>query len=375
LAREEIRNLVPCAHGGDVWKVAERSKAGIKGILDFSADVNPLGPSRLVVETIYENVWKLPFYPDPDCAELKGALTRYIGGIGTDNLIIGNGSTELIYLFCEVFMERGDLAALIPEPTFGEYENAVKRAGGKPVYVNLGRDFKFDVNSILEKMTPSVKAVFLCNPNNPTGILTSREDLLEIIEIAAEGNLLVFIDEAFIEFVDEKKSYSLARDVKNYENLFVLRSLTKAFGLAGLRVGYGVACEGLIEVLSKGKPPWNVSCLAQDAAIAALGDKEHLKRTQELINHEREFLLSELKRIKGLKVFPTDANFILIDIRQLGITAAQLKERMLLYGLLLRDCSSFRGLDEYYVRVSVRTREENERLLMSLKEILSIPGS
>jgi threonine-phosphate decarboxylase len=295
LAREEIRNLAPCVHGGDVWKVAERFQAGVKGILDFSANVNPLGPSRRVIETICENVWRLPYYPDPDCTELKKALTRYIGEIGTDNLVVGNGSTELIYLFCEVFMERGD-SALIPEPTFGEYENAVKRAGGRPVYVKLGRDFRIDVNLILEKMTPSVKAVFLCNPNNPTGILASREDLLEIIEIAAKNNLLVFIDEAFIEFVDDKKRYSLAREVKNYENLFVLRSLTKAFGLAGLRVGYGVACEDLIEVLSKGKVPWGVSCLAQVAAIAALEDQEHLKRTQELVNRERKFILSMLKK-------------------------------------------------------------------------------
>lgn len=373
LAKEEIRNLKPCVHGGDIWKAAERYHIEAREILDFSANVNPLGPSKRTIEKICESVWKVPYYPDPDYTELREAISRYIGGIRTDNLIVGNGSTELIYLFCEVFIGKVDLA-LIPEPTFGEYENAVRRVGGKPVYVNCGHNFRIDVSRLLEKMAAPVKAVFLCNPNNPTGILAPREDMLEIIEKAARESSLVLVDEAFIEFVSEEKRYSLTAEVKKYENLFVLRSLTKAFGLTGLRVGYGIACEDLINLLFKVKPPWNVNCLAQAAAISALEDQEHLKRAQKLVDEERKFLLGELEKIKGLKVFPTDANFILMNIRQFGLTAAQLKEKMLSHGILLRNCSSFRGLNEYYVRVSVRTREENEKFLASLKEVLGVSG-
>ncbi|MHA1632018.1 MAG: threonine-phosphate decarboxylase CobD [Candidatus Freyarchaeota archaeon] len=374
LAREEVKDLTPCVHGGDVWRAAERRRVEAKEILDFSANVNPLGPSKKVVEKIRESLWQTPYYPDPDYTRLREAISRYIGGIKRDNVIVGNGSTELIYLFCEVFMERGD-SALIPAPTFGEYEKAVKRAGGKPVYVNLGRDFRIDVKTFIERAAPPIKAIFLCNPNNPTGILAPQDDVLRIVEEASRRNVLVFVDEAFIEFVDGEKRYSLAEEVKNYQNLFVLRSLTKAFGLAGLRVGYGIACEDVINILSKAKVPWNVNCLAQVAAISALEDQEHMKRTQKLISEERKFLLSELEKIGGLKVFPTDTNFIFIDVRQSGLTAPQLKERMLLHGILLRDCSSFIGLDEHYVRVSVRTRRDNEKLLASLKEVIGVSGS
>jgi threonine-phosphate decarboxylase len=372
-AREEVKDITPCTHGGNVWRVAERYHVEARGILDFSANVNPLGPSKKVIEAIHESLWQVAYYPDPDYTQVREAISRYIGGIKIDNVIVGNGSSELIYLFCEVFMEKGDLA-LIPAPTFGEYEKAVERVGGKPVFVNLGRNFRIDAGRFIERIAPQVKVIFLCNPNNPTGILAPQDDILKVVETASRENVLVFIDEAFIELVDEEKRYSLAEKVENCHNLFVLRSLTKAFGLAGLRVGYGIACEDVINVLSRVKVPWNVNCLAQAAAICALEDREHLKRTQKLISEERKFLLSELKKIRCLKVFPADANFIFMDIRQSGLTAPQLRERMLLHGILIRDCSSFRGLDEYYVRVSVRTREENEKLLASLKDIVGVSG-
>jgi len=210
--------------------------------------------------------------------------------------------------------------------------------------------------------------IFLCNPNNPTSTIIPKDDLFKIIEDSDRRNVLVLMDEDFIEFVDE--DISMVGEVKNYKNLFILRSFTKIFGLTGLRVGYGVACEEIINLLFKGKIPWNVNCIAQAAAIAALQDVEYLEETRKLIREEREFLLDELKRIHGLRVFPAHANFILIDIRQTGFTAAQLKEAMLKHGILIRDCSSFKGLDEYYIRVAVRTRHENERLLAALRSVI-----
>jgi len=156
--------------------------------------------------------------------------------------------------------------------------------------------------------------------------------------------------------------------MKMYPNLFVLRSFTKIFGLTGLRIGYGIASEEIVNSLMNAKIPWNVNCLAQVAAIAALEDEEHLKKTRELVKDEKAFLMRELKQIKAFKTYPADANFIFIDIRQSGYTAAQLKEKMLSYGVLIRDCTSFRGLDEYYIRVAVKTRGENERLLETFKK-------
>jgi threonine-phosphate decarboxylase len=363
LARDEIRELKPCIHGGEVWKYYPQYGS----ILDFSANVNPLGPPRKAIEAIEKNLWQIPFYPDPDSNTLREVISNYLGGISPGNIIVGNGSTELIYLFCEVFIRSGD-EAIIPIPTFGEYENAVRKAGGIPKNVKLDENFKINPSSIIREIGPKTKMIFICNPNNPTSTLTSKDDLLEIIEYGDREEVLVFIDEDFIEFIDG--DFSLVGEVRTYRNLFILRSLTKSFGLTGLRVGYGVSCEEIINLLSKGKIPWNVNCLAQAAAIAALQDTEYLEKTRRLIREEREFLLNELKKIHGLKVFPAYANFIFIDIRQTGLTSTQLKEKMLKHGILIRDCSSFRGLDEYYIRVSVRTRRENERLLEALKSII-----
>ena len=372
-ARREVRDLRPCIHGGEVWEVMSRTGLRRDEIIDFSANVNPLGPSPLALESIKNNLDCIPYYPDSDCNLLREAIAKYLGGISRENVILGNGSTEIIHLFAEVFIERGD-SALIPVPTFGEYEKAVRKMGGKPRYIRLSRNFHIDLESFLNEME-GAKIIFLCNPNNPTSTLILYDSLLKIVEKAYEEEALVFLDESFIEFVDEKKRFSMVREVEKYPNLFVLRSFTKVFGLAGLRVGYGVAHSEVASLLLRAKVPWNVNCLAQAAAIAALNDDEYLRRTWRLIKDEKAFLLRELRRIRGFKVFPAQANFILINIRDSGFTAAELKERLLKYGILIRDCSSFRGLDEYYIRVAVRTRWENEKFIKSLRDILNSRGN
>jgi histidinol-phosphate aminotransferase len=361
LARSEIKGLQPCIHGGEIWKYCPQHG----NILDFSSNTNPLGPPSKAIEAVKRNLWKIPFYPDSDSISLREAISNYIGNIGTENIIVGNGSTEVIYLFCEVFIRSGD-EAIIPIPTFGEYENAVKKAGGIPKYLKLDSSFRIEPEKLLREVRPKTKAIFLCNPNNPTGSLISNDELSKIIE---NVEAIVFVDEDFIEFVDEE--VSLNSRIKTYKNLFVLRSFTKFFGLTGLRVGYGVSNEEIIKLLFRGKLPWNVNCLAQVAAIAALQDAEYMEKTRRLIREERKFLLENLSKIRGLKVFPSHANFILIDVRETGFTSIQLKDEMLKRGILIRDCSSFKGLDEYYIRIAVRTRYENERLLTALRNIIN----
>jgi histidinol-phosphate/aromatic aminotransferase/cobyric acid decarboxylase-like protein len=158
--------------------------------------------------------------------------------------------------------------------------------------------------------------------------------------------------------------------IKRYPNLFILRSFTKIFGLTGLRVGYGIASEEIINLLSCAKIPWNVNCLAQAAAVAALKDEEHLRVTHELIKKEKAFLSAEFGKIGVFKVFPHDANFFFIDIRKSGFTAAELADKLLRQGILIRDCTSFKGLDEYFVRIAVKTHGENKRLIDALNRIL-----
>ena len=369
LARNEIKDLEPCIHGGDIWKSAREYGLHYENILDFSANVNPLGPSRKAMEAIKNSFWQIPFYPDSNSTALREAISHHIEEVNVDNVIAGNGSTELIYLFSEVFIEKGE-ESLIPAPTFGEYENAVRKVGGKTRHIKSNLDFTINLTNVLKEIRPATKAIFLCNPNNPTSTLIPKENLLEMIEEASKEHVLVFLDEDFMEFVDEGRRFSLASEVETYQNLFILRSFTKVFGLTGLRVGYGIACEEIINLLLKAKIPWNVNCLAQAAAIVALRDVEYLEKTRGLISEEKPFLLNKLRQIKDFKVFPAHANFIFIDVRQTGFTAAQLKEKMLKYEILIRDCSSFRGLDEYYIRVAIRTRQDNEKLLAVLKKLI-----
>ena len=368
LAQENIKRLTPCAHGGEVWEAEKKTGLAREEIMDFSSNINPLGFSQKALEAIRNSLGQIPVYPDSTSAALREAIAASFGGITSNNIVVGNGSTELIYLFAETFLEKGDVA-LMPAPTFAEYENAVRKAGGKPRHLKLPTDFCIRPN-IFSGDIKDAKMAFVCNPNNPTSILTSHEVLTEIIEEALEEDVLLFLDEDFLEFVDEEKQVSLIDKINDYPNLFVLRSFTKVYGLTGLRVGYGIASEEITKLLSNAKIPWNVNCLAQAAASAALTDKEHLKKTRELVRAERAYLTRELKRINSFKQYPADANFIFINIKESGFTSAQLKGKMLEEGILIRDCSSFRGLDDYYIRVAVKTRQENERLLEAFAKVV-----
>jgi threonine-phosphate decarboxylase len=270
-----------------------------------------------------------------------------------------------MYLFAEAFLKKGE-TAIIPAPTFGEYESAVRKTGETPKFVKLDSDFNIEA-SVFEQEMIDAKIVFLCNPNNPTSILIPNETLTGIIAGALEHDSLVFLDEDFLEFVENEKALSMINKIKSYPNLFILRSFTKIFGLTGLRVGYGIASEEIINVLLCAKIPWNVNCLAQAAAVAAMKDEDHLRVTRELIKKEKPRLLAELGEIKLFKIFQPDANFFFIDIRKSGLTATELKNKLLHQGILIRDCTSFRGLDQYYIRVAVKTRAENKRLIEALK--------
>ena len=369
LARKDVKRLEPCVHGGEVWEIAEETGLSVEDLVDFSSSINPLGPSPRALEAIKNSFDKITLYPDSNSTALREALACHFGNINKNNVIVGNGSTELIYLFAQVFLKRGDVA-LVAAPSFGEYANAIVKSGGKSKHLKLTHDFQIELNAFLEEME-GLRAVFLCNPNNPTSMLIPDNTLREIIEKALEEEVVVLLDEDFIEFVEDEKRHSLVNRISKYPNVFVLRTFTKFYGLTGLRVGYGIADEETIEVFSKAKMPWNVNSLAQAAARAAMADKEHSRRTIELMKEEKKFLSNELSRIDGFHVFPADTNFILVDVRKTGFRASQLREKMIRHGLLVRDCSSFIGLDAFYVRVAVRTRKENERLLDAFRKVLT----
>lgn len=368
LARDNIKCLEPCVHGGKIWEAEKSTNISREEILDFSASINPLGSSPKALEAIRNSLGQIPVYPDSTSESLREAIADSFRRISLDNVVVGNGSTELIYLFAETFLEKGEVA-LLPAPTFGEYESAVRKAGGVPKHIELGQDFSIGPDVFGQDMKDA-KIAFLCNPNNPTGFLTPYDTLVEIIEEALEEDVLIILDEDFLEFVDTEKQVSLIDKIGKYPNLFVLRSFTKVFGLTGLRVGYGIASEETIQLLSHAKMPWNVNCLAQTAASAALTDTEHLRKSRELVRTERAYLTNELEQLKGFKLYPADANFVFIEIKESGFTSPQLKKEMLKEGILIRDCSSFEGVDCYHIRVAVKTRQENDRLLEALRKLV-----
>ncbi|MHC1589598.1 MAG: histidinol-phosphate transaminase [Candidatus Hecatellaceae archaeon] len=363
--RDEIRSLEKVEHGGEAWRYL-----GSKEILDFSSNVNPLGASPKVLKVLRESLRLVEFLPDSDSASVREAAAEYLGRqVKPFNIIVGNGSTELIHLFALTFVKRGE-ECLIPVPTFGEYEAAVRKAGGWLRFLRLkaSADFALKISEILRSLKPRrTKAVFICNPNNPTGQAVSKRDLMGLLDETLDMGVMVFLDESYVEF---SGGDSLAKLVDKYPNLFVLRSLTKAFGLMGLRVGYGVASEELVEFMSKAKMSWSVNVLAQAAAVAALKDKSHLEKARGVVERERKFLFRELRKVKGFHVLPTKANFFLVNVEDSGFDASNLKERLLEHRILVRDCSSIRGLDGRYIRISVRRRWENKRLLEALISVL-----
>ncbi len=365
LVSDHIKNLKPCVHGGEVLDAAGKSGLKREQILDFSSSVNPLGPSKKALEAAKKAFSEIPAYPDSNSTLLRQAIASHFNGIDKNNVVVGNGSTELMYLFAEAFLKKGEVA-LIPAPTFGEYESAVRKTGETAKFIKLDANFNVNAESFIREMV-GAKIVFLCNPNNPTSLLIPNQTLTAIIERALAQDTLVFLDEDFLEFVEDEKALTLIDKIKRYPNLFILRSFTKIFGLTGLRVGYGIASEEITGVLSCAKIPWNVNCLAQAAAVAALKDEEHLRVTRELIKKEKAQLLGELEKFGGFKIYPADANFFFIDIRKTGQTATELSAKLLSQGILIRDCTSFHGLDNHYIRVAVKTHSENEHLLEALK--------
>ncbi|MDX1441816.1 MAG: threonine-phosphate decarboxylase CobD [Nitrosopumilaceae archaeon] len=346
----------PVRHGG-VYSISEPSSE----ILDFSSNINPLGPPQKVNKTIKKNLETLSIYPDPESKFLRKLLQKYTK-TPISQIVVGNGATEIIYNFCNSFLSK-KTSVLIPIPTFGEYEAASTLSGARMKFFKT-----MDLNKNLEEFVlkiPRNGCIFICNPNNPTGKLLAKNKMKIILDSAKKKNSFVFVDECFIELVPNYNE-SIISLVKKYSNLFVLRSLTKSFGLAGIRIGYGIGSEKMIKILNKIKIPWNVSGLAQHAAIAALSNTNHLDKSKRIIQDELNYLKSKITRLDNFECIDSTTNFILIKSK---IDSSILQKKLLKKKILIRDCSNFRGLDNSYIRVAVKTRKENQRLIKAMGQL------
>ena len=378
-------------HGGNIYRLAGELGMQERQIIDFSVSVNPLGVSKKVKAEMRKHLKYLHNYPDPEAGRLRKRLAQY-HGIDTETILCGNGSTGLIYLITRGLKPQ---RVLIPAPTFSEYERActtscksqvtsyelkkennfdidpddfIKAMEGKlpnPLSLPFTKGGQGGINNsslVTYHSSPSFDMAFLCNPNNPTGRLLRREGIIRIANAAKELKCYLIVDEAFMDFCADE---SVIKDVEANRYLIVLRSLTNFYALSGLRIGYGVLPRHLIGGLRECGEPWTVNSLAQRAAVVAIKDKVFRGETLKLIKGEKWFLEKSFRKL-GIKFFSSDANFYLLKVSGANEICRRLERR----GILVRDCTNFRGLDDTYLRVSVKSHRENTILMRELTAIL-----
>lgn len=349
-----ITRHIPVIHGG-------RPTLHNSKIIDFSSNISPIGIPPSVKKTLKKNIDNIKNYPDFSSSTVISSLKKYTQ-LEKSNILVGNGAIEIIYNFCFAFLSK-KTKVLIPVPTFQEYETAAKLNNCKISYfktMNLSENLDLFISQI-----PKNGCVFICNPNNPTGKLLPKNQLLEIIQKAKKLSTLVFVDECFIEMVPESNE-SIISYVKKYQNLFVLRSLTKSFALPGIRIGYAAASKQMIEILEKIKIPWSVNSLAQDAANAALKNRSHLIQSNLMIKKELNYLTNKINKIDGFHCDDSSTNFILIEIKK---DSTKLQKKLLEQKLLIRDCKNFRGLNNHFIRIAVKSHKDNLKLVKALENL------
>ncbi len=342
-------------HGGDIYSRPIR--------LDFSANVNPFGAPEAVKAAVRSAAEDLGAYPDPCCGSLREKLAA-ANGVYKNDVICGNGAAEVIYQFAAALKPK---RALLPVPSFADYESALLGLGCEPTFFPLQREKGFLLSEdILDAIGPSTDLLMLCSPNNPTGRSVDKGLLLKILDRCRAAGTWLFLDECFYELTDEGKALSLANCLQEGDRVFLLRAFTKAYGLAGLRLGYGLCKDRkMLETMSRLSQPWNVSSPAQAAGLAALDCPDWPRRARELFETEKRFLTEGLTAL-GFAVLPGDANFLFFS------GAAGLYEKLRERGVLIRNCANYRGLRPGDYRIAVRTRVENEELLRAIEEVKGV---
>ncbi len=355
-------------HGGNIYEIAERYNLNPAKIMDFSASINPLGLSaKAKKKVLKDGLSAILHYPDPGCFDLHQALGRFYG-VAEDQILAGAGTTEFIYEIPRVLkIER----PLIVTPAFSEYENALEGSGRScqiHFFETKEEDgFELNVEGLILALTQGYDALYLCNPNNPAGILTEKKDLSRILAQTEREKVWFILDEAFIDFAPEG---SLTEETRDASRLIILRSLTKFFALPGLRAGCLVSNPEVIQRFSGSREPWRVNALAQIAAVESLKDESYVARTREWVRLERENLARGLRGIPGFIPYPSAANYLFVQLHpSLNLTAGELRERLIPRGILIRDCNSFHHLGPYFFRIAVRTQRENQALLKALRQV------
>lgn len=349
------------SHGGNIYKKAKELGIKEENILDFSANISPLGLPEYIRQAMVEAIDGTINYPDPDCSRLKEAISRQ-DSVPETKIACGNGGADLLYRLAFGLQPK---KAVLPAPAFVEYEEALSAAGAQIEYYRMADDFIIR-EDILGKITEDTDFIVICNPNNPTGILTERKLILRILEKAKETKTFVMVDECFLEICQNEKEYTVKPFIEKYENLIILKSFTKLYAIPGVRLGYILAgSEKVIDKVNRAGQAWSVSHIAQCAGVAALLDNDYKERVIATVAEELSYMKKEFFRLPVI-LYDGAANYLFFQTP--GIT--DLDKRLEGYGIMIRNCSNYVNLGTDYWRVAVKSHEENEKLIKALRMIL-----
>ena len=356
-------------HGSDLEKIERLYGIRKEEIVSFSANVNPLGISELLRRELPSRLDVISSYPDRDYTHLREVIAGYCG-TAAENIIAGNGSTELITLFIKAI---GPCKAMIIAPTYSEYERELSLSGGTSIYFALKEEdgFRLDPDALIKSLDDQIGMLILCNPNNPTSTAVKRSDMKRILDKCRSLGIFVMIDETYIEFAEEYDEISCVPLTSEYDNLCLLRGVSKFFAAPGLRLGYAICGNGkMMKDLAAIKDPWTVSSVTETAGALMFTDADYIKATKDLIFSERRRVTEALRAISGLKVYDPVANFVLCRITKENADAGILFDKAIRSRMMIRNCASFPFLDDRYFRICFMKPEDNDRLLDVIREVI-----
>ncbi len=350
-------------HGGNVLQMASLHGLNPSYIIDFSANINPLGMPRGLKPILTDNLERLEQYPDIDYQLLHAQLARH-HQCPQHYVIAGNGATELIFLWAKYAKPK---KALLVEPSFGEYRQALLQTDCQISHYLLTEENEFRVTEqILTALTPDLDCLFLCTPNNPTGLQPDAHLLLDILNRCAAMKIQLFVDESFLDFMPDAQS--LSHYLAEYPNLYILRSLTKFYALPGLRLGYMLSSDSkLFQQIREQREPWTINALAAIAGEVLFNFVAYHQETYQWLNQEQQYLLGELSQFEQLKLFPPSANYIFFKHLE---SRSNLQSQLMAHGILIRSCANYIGLDSHFYRIAIKSREDNQKLVCALQQVI-----
>ena len=372
-------------HGGNIFQFAHEQRIEPYEVVDFSANINPLGPSQRGLDALNSQLRYISHYPDATNDDVLNAIADTYG-MDKHQIIVGNGAAELLYAICRL---PGYTGAFVPAPGFSEYKEALEasKIPVRDIFYRPREDDNglpyFEVPYLaLETFAAELKGqdgriiVFLGNPNNPDGTLLDKDHIRTVASMLKDANSLLVIDESFIDFVGndplQDNEHSIRSLVNEFDNIIVVHSFTKFYAVPGLRIGAAFTNETLITQLQQYIPSWSVNTLAQAYTKAALNDVDYIKRTKQELNEERAFMYNALDAIEGITVYPPSANFMLFQVNQEGITANYINEELKKYNMIVRNCDSYVGLTNHWVRIAIKDHDTNIKLVDKLTDILKV---